>query len=80
MFEETEIIIHQQDMRLLYIEVCQQCAGRGKQMWGSVLRKGKDLVKREESLAFFNAGSCSGLNRQKLPLHRKFRTGTLRVA
>lgn len=53
-----------------------QCAGRGKQVWGSVLTKGKGLVKREEPLAFVNPGSCTGLNRQKLPLHRKFRMGT----
>jgi hypothetical protein len=53
-----------------------QCAGRGKQVWGSVLTKGKGLVKREEPLAFVNTGSCTGLNRQKLPLHRKFRMGT----
>lgn len=52
-----------------------QCAGRGKQVWGSVLTKGKGLVKREEPLAFVNPGSCTGLNRQKLPLHRKFRMG-----
>ena len=54
----------------------QQCAGRGKQVWGSVLTKGKGLVKREEPLAFVNPGSYTGLNRQKLPLHRKFRMGT----
>lgn len=53
-----------------------QCAGRGKQVWGSVLTKGKGLVKREEPLAFVNPGSYTGLNRQKLPLHRKFRMGT----
>jgi hypothetical protein len=53
-----------------------QSAGRGKQVWGSVLTKGKGLVKREEPLAFVNTGSCTGLNRQKLPLHRKFRMGT----
>lgn len=53
-----------------------QCAGRGKQVWGSVLTKGKGLVKREEPLAFVNPGSCTGLNRQQLTLHRKFRMGT----
>lgn len=53
-----------------------QCAGRGKQVWGSVLTKGKGLVKREEPLALVNPGSCTGLNRQKLPLHRKIRMGT----
>ena len=53
-----------------------KCAGRGKQVWGSVLTKGKGLVKREEPLAFVNPGSYTGLNRQQLTLHRKFRMGT----